>query len=431
MVTFDSRVAGTDPEAWRRDARLRSAPRFTLDDLVELVVVAAHPDDETLGAGGLMAEASRRGVPIKVIVVTDGAGSHPGNPAIADERSRELASAVTRVAPDASLLQLRLADGRTLEQRETVRSLLEPLIESASPAAHIVAPWRGDGHRDHRVVGEVVAELTGSRVLLEYPVWMWHWAEPGSADVPWGRMVAVEIDRALKQRALRDFPSQMGGDAPVLRPDMLANFDRGTEYFFVTTNSMPSDYFDDVYARHRDPWGFESRWYESRKLSITVASLPDERYERALEIGCSIGVLTEALAARCDEVLAIDIAQAAVDRARRRLGRRARVERVDALRDFPEGPFDLIVLSETGYYFDARGLDALLDEIENAMTASGTLLVCHWRHPVGDYPLTGAQVHRRVVARGLPLIAHHSEADFILAVFSRDGRSVARRTGLI
>ena len=133
------------------------------------------------------------------------------------------------------------------------------------------------------------------------------------------------------------------------------------------TDTLPGGYFDALYARHDDPWGFETRWYERRKRAITLASLPEERYATVLEIGCSIGVLTEQLAARCASILAVDISQQAVDRARARLRQQGHVtvERADVGRRFPERHFDLVMLSEVGYYFDPDSLDTLLERIEN------------------------------------------------------------------
>ena len=77
MVTFDSQQPGTPVEVWSSDARFAALPSLDLDTVGEFVVIAAHPDDETLGAGGLMAEAARRGIPVHVYVVMDGGASHP------------------------------------------------------------------------------------------------------------------------------------------------------------------------------------------------------------------------------------------------------------------------------------------------------------------------------------------------------------------
>ena len=209
-----------------------------------------------------------------------------------------------------------------------------------------------------------------------------------------------------------------------------------------TPNAMSAEFFDATYSRNDDPWGFETRWYEKRKRAVTLAALPAERYSNALEIGSSIGVLTQALAERVDAILAVDISQAAVDRTRERLAGAAAaaavavtVERVDVAENFPEGQYDLVLLSEVGYYFSEDGLDRVLAGIRDSLTENGTVVACHWRHPVSDYPVSGDDVHRTLAAfalgAGWSLIAYHLEADFVLDVYSRNPNSVAETTGLL
>jgi len=202
----------------------------------------------------------------------------------------------------------------------------------------------------------------------------------------------------------------------------------------MTETTLSGDYFDALYARHNDPWGFESRWYETRKRALTLASLPEERFARALEIGCSIGVLTEQLAARCDTLLATDVSAAALATARERVSGlpHVRFEIADAAAPLPAGPFDLIVLSEVGYYFSHDALEQLVLQLGDRLSEGGTLLACHWRHPVADYPLSGDDVHLALGAGlGIERVARHLEKDFVLDVFTTDGRSVAERTGLV
>lgn len=427
MVSFDSATPGTSAATWARDPRLHDRPPLQLDGVAELVVIAAHPDDETLGAGGMIARCSRRGIPIHVIVVTDGAASNEVG--IAARRSAELRTAVHLLAPRAVVHELGVPDGQTLEHQDRIRALLTPHIAACHPQALVVAPWRGDGHRDHRVVGEIVAELTHelARRLVEYPVWLWHWGQP--ASVAWESLRSVGVDTALKSKALAAFRSQIAGSPAALRADFLENFARD-ELFIVQGTGIDAEYFESLYARHADPWGFETRWYERRKRALLIASLPDERYGTGLEIGCSLGHLTEVLAGRCDDLLAVDISAAAVEAATARLGGRARIERRGVLDDFPAGRFDLVVLSEVGYYFGRPDLDTVLDSIEASLTSGGTLVACHWRHPVSDYPLGGDEVHRALGERAWARIMSHVEDDFILEVFAVDPRSVGQRTGL-
>ncbi|MGV8884952.1 MAG: class I SAM-dependent DNA methyltransferase [Microbacteriaceae bacterium] len=200
------------------------------------------------------------------------------------------------------------------------------------------------------------------------------------------------------------------------------------------SKTMTSGYFDDLYARHDDPWGFESRWYEHRKRALTLAMLPEARYGRALEIGCSIGVLTEQLARRCDHLVATDVSPAAVERARERLTAESHVDfvRTDAAAPLPDAPFDLIVLSEVGYYYSAAALPTLIAQLASRLAPGGTVIACHWRHPVTDYPVGGDDVHNALdAAIGIPRVSVLLEKDFVLGVYAADGCSVAEREGLI
>ena len=112
-----------------------------------------------------------------------------------------------------------------------------------------------------------------------------------------------------------------------------------------------------MYSESADPWQLQSRWYERRKYAITLALLPYARYRHAFEPGCSIGVLTELLARRCDRVTATDVSVVALDVTHRRLvdaGCRERVTLLQASLDepWPLTGCDLVVLSEVCYYLD-------------------------------------------------------------------------------
>ncbi len=436
MVSFSALAAGTPAATWEADSRLARAASLPLEGVTRLVVVAPHPDDETLGAGGLIAECARNDIAVEVIVVTDGSASHPDRDSLADTRSNELRRAVALLAPNASVVFLGTADGQVREQRISVRESLSAMLEGFGAETLVAAPWRGDGHRDHRVVGEACAELAASNdfTLIEYPIWMWHWATPDHEEVPWNRIARVNLSArsvAVKRAALTQFESQLGD---VITPSFLEHFDRSSE-FFMTNDQKPlgETYFADLYERHPDPWGFDSRWYEKRKRAVTMAALPRERYGRGLELGCSIGMLTEQLAARCDSLLSTDISAAAVERARDRVADQPQVEvrQADAASGLPTGEFDLVVMSEVGYYFDRRTLDTVLADVLDRMTSDGTLVACHWLHPVEDYPLSAEIVHGAIAALPqLHRLVRHREEDFVLEVFSFDPSSVARREGL-
>jgi SAM-dependent methyltransferase len=199
--------------------------------------------------------------------------------------------------------------------------------------------------------------------------------------------------------------------------------------------TLPESYFDRVYDVARDPWSFETRWYEKRKYALTIASLPRARYRRGFEAGCSIGVLTAMLAPRCASLLAADIAAAPVMATRQRLEGRpgVEVEQRTLPGDWPDGTFDLIVLSEVGYYLVKDDLDDLLTKAAGSLDADGTLVAVHWRHGVADYPLRGEDVHEAIAELpGLERLVRHDEEDFLLEVFvPAPAVSVARASGML
>ena len=444
MVSFDARTAGTTVDAWRSDDRLAAAPPLDLDAVTRLVVVAAHPDDETLGAGGLIAGCAARGIDITIVIVTDGGASHPGDRTIAERRSREAVRAIATLAPSVKLRLLGYPDGRTDQHRATIRLAINRAIGDITAGTRVAAPWRGDGHRDHRVIGEIVADLVPAEHLWEYPIWMWHWAEPQHPAVPWHRARRASIDPAPKARAIAEYRTQTEGDDPQLLPSFIEHFRSDTELFFVAeamptsvdvagSESVSGEHFDALYRRRDDPWRVETRWYEERKRALTLAVLPHRHYDRALEVGCSIGVLTEGLAARVTALDAIDVSAEAVARTRARLDAAGVdgvvVEQRDVGALDPAERYDLIVLSEVGYYLDAAALEHALDRLVDALTADGVLVACHWRRDVGGIPSTGDRVHGALARRPLQRVARYLDDDVVIDVVTHDGLSVAQREG--
>lgn len=554
MVTFDHRDTGTPERIWEESGRVDALAALDLDALLgpgtlpgrdtlsgvdagigapgsrplSVVVLAAHPDDETLGAAGLVHRLATVGARITYVIASDGESSHPASPsttssALARLRREEVVAAVHRVAPGAAVHLLGLPDGGLREQRAALHATVDALVTAAAataapgastpaatsapgaspPAATgpdrgsstvsapapapgagggvlLVAPWAGDGHRDHRIVGEVAREVATDRdlPLLEYPVWFWHWASPED-DHPWTSMRRLDLSTQeldARRQAMSEHRSQVAplsdqpGDEALLGAEMLRHFDRPSEVYVlhvaddqsepaaqpevpaqasphapaqalaaaepeprVGQASLGEDFFDSFYEGKADPWGFESRWYEERKRAVTLASLPRRHFRAGLEIGCSTGVLTEALVERCGTVLGVDIAEAPLAAARRRLGDRARLERLTTPEEWPVGEFDLVVLSEVGYYYGLDDLVVMLGKAVASLAADGVLLLCHWRHPVADYPLGGDDVHRTALAvTGLDPLVRHEEEDFVLDVFVRGPAvSVARETGLL
>lgn len=176
-----------------------------------LLVIAPHPDDETIGAYALMMRMRRRGVAVQVVVVTDGAASHPSSVAwprqrLVAERRRETRRVMRQIGVAAGAVTfLALADGRLHTQAAIARRRLAPAIAGRG-ATLLVSPSQRDDHPDHRTVAACVAALRrpGLRTLA-YPVW------PAGKKVAGGVALYLSAqERLAKRRALRSYRTQTG-----------------------------------------------------------------------------------------------------------------------------------------------------------------------------------------------------------------------------
>ncbi len=422
--------AGTPATAW--SSTLAGLPATALPgDRGRVVVVGAHPDDETLGAGGLLHTASAAGLRIQVVSATAGEGSHPRSPThaparLAEVRLDELHRATSLLAPEAQVTCLGLPDGDVAAHEEALTARLVEVVGTDGADVVLCAPWRGDCHPDHEAVGRAAAtaaERTDA-LLLEYPVWWWHWGSPD--ELPHlARLSLGATARDAKRSAVAAHASQVRplspapGDEVLLGSDLLAHFDRDCEVFVVDA-PRDDDVLDQVHRDRPDPWDVGS-FYERRKRAVTLAALPRERYGAALEVGCSVGELAADLATRCDRLLAVDSSAAAIDLARRRtVGvpglevRRARLPE-----EWPGGSYALVSVSEVGYFLSPRRLEELVRLALTSLEDDGHLLLCHWRHQPVGWPLAGPAVHDAFLATGAPVLVAHEEEDFLLHVLGR------------
>jgi LmbE family N-acetylglucosaminyl deacetylase/SAM-dependent methyltransferase len=449
---FDRRDPGTSAELWRSTGILERASPLDLAGVRRMVVLSAHPDDETLGAAGLIRRMHSLGADVDVLVASDGEASHPGSPThspdrIAGLRRDEMCRALRHLAPRARLRPLGLPDGDVAAHHDALVDELRATIGPDASTTLLATPWRDDGHPDHEAVAravERVARETGA-AAVEFPIWAWLWAAPDDPRLHPSRLTVLQLtadERTAKRRAIGEHRSQVRalGDAPadepVLTERFLQHFRRPYEIFLPVRRSLTGDYFDGLYRDSADPWRLARNWYEQRKRDLTVAALPRPRFRSAFEPGCAGGRLTELLAPRCDRLLATDIAAVPVDLTRRRLADRlnVRVEQRTIPRDWPDRPtFDLVVLSEIGYYLDRTDLSRVIGRAVGSLTSDGVVVACHWRHPAPGYPLTGDQVHVAIIDEsGLTPAATHLEEDFRLDVLTAPGMpSVAHWEGLL
>ncbi|MEA2294623.1 MAG: hypothetical protein QOE86_2262 [Solirubrobacteraceae bacterium] len=171
----------------------------------------------------------------------------------------------------------------------------------------------------------------------------------------------------------------------------------------------------------RNPLSEFEAQYEQAKYDATVAALGDRTYPFGLEIGASIGVLTERLARRCGRLITLDPSPTAVRRARARL---QTVTNVDvrlgsAPEHLPEWTFDLVVCSEVLYYFSRDELATVLDALEALMPRAGTLLAVSWRGR-GTHQLTGDEVHAELRGRpGLVRVKAEVHESYLLDRYER------------
>ena len=229
---------GTAEAAWRAWSAPRRFPVAGVGDWASAVVVAAHPDDEILGAGGTMALLAQAGARLRLVAVTDGEASHPGARDPAELASRRIAESAAALkilgAGSVDVVRLRLPDTGLTDREGELADILRRLCAGFDVC---LAPWEDDAHADHEAAGRAARRAAGH--VLRYPVWMWHWAIPDDERVPWDRCRQIPLPpdiAAGKHAAIQAFASQLTDGGPfgaaVLPPGIVAHFTRAREVFF-------------------------------------------------------------------------------------------------------------------------------------------------------------------------------------------------------
>ena len=229
---------GTPWADWQQSAHLSRAtwldPRQLCPPGRRLVLVAPHPDDEILMAGGLLAGFRGREQDLVLISATDGEGSHPHSAHWTEHRLRRQRPLESRHALQQLDLDLNALDWRRLNLKDGALPrdeafLVNHLNQLLKPDDLLLTTWRGDGHCDHEAVGRAAAQAALARKaqLGEVPVWAWHWATPDDPRLPWPRAHRIQLDEvnlARKRQAISAHASQMEPDEgrpPVLPQHLL------------------------------------------------------------------------------------------------------------------------------------------------------------------------------------------------------------------
>jgi LmbE family N-acetylglucosaminyl deacetylase len=229
--------------------RLPAGDRHWITGGRPILIVAPHPDDETFGCGGLIAEACAHGEAVHIAVLTDGTRSHPNSPSYPPPRLKALREQEARAAaavlgvPDGRLHFFGLRDGAAPHggaEFDSVVDRLIALIRSAA-AATVCATWSVDPHPDH-VAAHLLAAAAACRSgvrHLAYPIWAW--VMPDEHEVPETSIRGIRLDitrhLSVKRRAIAAYPSQLGGlitddpDGVGLPPDLVAKFHQPFELF--------------------------------------------------------------------------------------------------------------------------------------------------------------------------------------------------------
>lgn len=433
---FTHRERGTDESTWLLDSRWDAVPRLSIDTLLRrhphVVLVAPHPDDETLALGATLADLADKAETVTIVIATH------GGPSGSAERRAEGERAVRTLGTHIKTIWWDLPDGLLNAATAEIAGLLGELVDAQTL---LLAPVECDGHSDHEAVAAAVDSVARSRAaaLLFYPIWLWHWATPD--DIDWTRLRCIAPSLPAlnaKSAAIGCYASQLSSPDgyPVVGPALRARARRVVEAVLVPSSpDLAARVLDTDTLRSRsdiavsfdamlddgvtDPWRLDESEYEKRRFALTLACLGRPRYKRVLEIGCATGQLAEQLRQRADYVVGLDASEKALDVARAR-GGEVHWTLGAAPAAIPDGEFDLIVLSEVAYFLDGIELLATLRAVRRQLSPQGEILIATWNAPTEDIPLDGPTVHDQAASVfDLPLRARYHDADLTIQVWGQ------------
>ena len=231
--SFNPALQGVPETTW---ASVLDTARTLMLPEADILVVSPHPDDETLGAGGLMSTATRQAHRVTVLSVTDGEAAFDDWRWLRRVRDREVSHALRVLSPrPIERKRLRMPDGSVARHQV---SLYDAVNRLATDTTLLVAPYENDGHPDHEATGGVCVDVARRRglTLWRYPIWAWHHGDPAYlATQTWGRFWLDPDTQRTKSIAVDCFSSQLRPEErlPIVPPHVLSYFTRPHEAFLL------------------------------------------------------------------------------------------------------------------------------------------------------------------------------------------------------
>ncbi|WP_293004507.1 PIG-L family deacetylase [Mycobacterium sp.] len=438
---------GTDESTWLLDARWDSVARLARDTVPRryphVMVIAPHPNDETLALGTTLADLAGGAATVTVIITTYGGGG-----AGSTERRVEGERALSALGDHILTHWWDFPDGALGGATDAIIDRLSDRI-----GAHflLLAPVECDGHSDHEAVSvaaEVCAREGRCAALLLYPVWLWHWATPDDVDFARQRTTAPSLPAmSAKDSALNCYVSQLNSadGSPVIGPALRTRARRVIETVLIPLPADLAARVDGHIAKPRsraeiaqsfdpmlndgvtDPWRLDASEYEKRRLAQTLARLGRPRYHRVLEIGCSTGQLAERLRAHADYAVGLDASDRALDAARAH--RRGALDCRHSAGGHTARTVRPHRVSEVTYFLNGPDLYATLRAVRRRLRPRGEILIANYAAPTQDTPLDGPTVHRQAEAvLDLPMRARYQDADLTIQAWG-EPRSLHQEYG--
>ena len=203
------------------------------------LVIVPHPDDETLGCGGLIARQRSRNVPVTVYAVTDGEAAYPGvdRDRLAVRRRAEQRAALDALCLGDTVHRLGMPDGSVAAHESALGALI---AHGAKSHQLVVAPWVHDHHADHDACGRAArTALDGTDIELIHTLfWAWHRAEHDELHSQ--RLLTISLtdaERSARDRAIACHASQVTDivASPMLTCSDLEPLRWSTEHYVTTT----------------------------------------------------------------------------------------------------------------------------------------------------------------------------------------------------